>query len=40
MWPGAGQDTSDGSTTPRDALGYTDEDTLPREIHLQMGDRS
>ncbi|MFD6091767.1 PP2C family protein-serine/threonine phosphatase [Oerskovia sp. NPDC060338] len=37
---GAWQDSDDGSTTPRDALGYTDEDTLPREIHFQMGDRS
>jgi protein phosphatase len=37
---GAWQDTSDGSTTPRDVPGHADEDTLPREIQLQRGDRS
>lgn len=37
---GAWQDTGDGSTTPREAPGHADEDTLPREIQLQRGDRS
>ncbi|QDW62535.1 PP2C family serine/threonine-protein phosphatase [Oerskovia sp. KBS0722] len=37
---GAWGDTSDGSTAPRENLGYADEDTLPREIRLQMGDRT
>ncbi|MBE7699289.1 serine/threonine-protein phosphatase [Oerskovia sp. Sa1BUA8] len=37
---GAWEDTSDGSTTPRDTTGHTDDDTLPRELHLQRRDRS
>ncbi|WP_265520568.1 PP2C family protein-serine/threonine phosphatase [Oerskovia flava] len=37
---GLRQDTDGGSTTPRDGDGLADEDTLPREIQLQMGDVS
>jgi PPM family protein phosphatase len=30
----------DGATTPRDSPDVTDEDTLPREVQLQRGDRA